>query len=88
MPRPKGTPKTGGRLKGTPNKATRAWKDFVAEVASSPDQQEALRAACLERPELLLKIAEHAVGRPKERVEVSGEFRMIQWPDSQDIAEE
>lgn len=80
--------KTGGRTKGTLNKATRAWKEFVAEVASSTDQQEALRKACLSRPELLLKVAEHAVGKPKETVEVKGEMRMIQWPDGEDIAEE
>lgn len=77
-----------GRKKGVENKTTRAWKDFVTEVASSTDQQEALRAACLERPELLLKVAEHAVGKPKERVEINGEFRMIQWPDNGDVSEE
>jgi hypothetical protein len=77
-----------GRPKGSPNKATRAWKDFVAEVAASTDQQEALRRACLDRPELLLKVAEHAVGKPTERVEVKGEFHMIEWPSGQDIAEE
>lgn len=32
MPRKKGTPKTGGRQKGTPNKATTAVKDCIAEV--------------------------------------------------------
>lgn len=32
MPRKKGTPKTGGRQKGTPNKATAAVKEYLAEV--------------------------------------------------------
>ncbi len=31
--RPKGTPKTGGRKKGTPNKATVKAKDEIAAVA-------------------------------------------------------
>jgi hypothetical protein len=85
MPLPKRGP---GRPKGSQNKATRAWKDFVTEVASSEDQQEALRRACLKQPALLLKVAEHAVGKPTERVEVRGEFKMIQWPDGEDISEE
>lgn len=32
MPRKKGTPKTGGRQKGTPNKSTAAVKNYIAEV--------------------------------------------------------
>lgn len=32
MPRKKGTPKTGGRQKGTPNKAGAAVKTFIADV--------------------------------------------------------
>jgi len=85
MPLPKRGP---GRPKGSQNKATRAWKDFVCSVAESKDQQEALRKACLDRPELLLKVAEHAVGKPTERVEVRGEFKMIEWPGDKDISEE
>ena len=32
MPRKKGTPKTGGRQKGTPNKTTAAVKGFITET--------------------------------------------------------
>ena len=32
MPRKKGLPKTGGRQKGTPNKATAAVKSYIADV--------------------------------------------------------
>ncbi len=32
MPRPPGTPKTGGRTSGTPNKSTRQLKDFLERV--------------------------------------------------------
>lgn len=34
MPRQKGTPKTGGRQKGTPNKTTAAVKNYITEVLS------------------------------------------------------
>ena len=34
MARSKGTPKTGGRQKGTPNKTTAAVKDYIAQVLS------------------------------------------------------
>lgn len=35
MPRKKGTPKTGGRRKGTPNKATAAVKSVIADVLNA-----------------------------------------------------
>jgi hypothetical protein len=36
----------------------------------------------------VLKVAEHAVGKPRQSLEVNdGEFRLIQWPDGEDIAE-
>lgn len=34
MPRTKGTPKTGGRQKGTQNKTTSAVKEYIAQVLS------------------------------------------------------
>jgi hypothetical protein len=52
MSRPKGLPETGGRKRGTPNRATRAWKDFVAELVTDPQAQAKLRRHVLERPEL------------------------------------
>jgi hypothetical protein len=66
----KGRAKTGGRKKGTPNKATRAWKDFVTAIVSDPEQQEALAEAIRQRPELLFKAAEHAVGKPRQEVDL------------------
>jgi hypothetical protein len=40
-------------------------------------------------PEFPFTAAEHAYGRPLQALDVNqGEFRMIQWPYSQDIAEE
>ena len=89
LPTENGKIKRGpGRPKGSLNKATREWKDFVSELARDVNAQERLKEHCLDRPELLLKVAEHAVGKPKERVEISGEFRMIEWPDRDDVSEE
>ena len=73
-------PPNAGRRRGTPNRATRAWKDFVAEVASDPENQERLVDAICQRPELLLKVAEHAVGRPRQTVEVASSERFIWTP--------
>jgi hypothetical protein len=36
MPRPKGTPKTGGRRKGTPNKTTVQARTTAAEIVDDP----------------------------------------------------
>jgi hypothetical protein len=80
MPRQKGHPKTGGRRKGTPNKATRAWKDFVAELVSDPARQEQLAEAIAERPDLMFKAAEHAVGKPRQTLEVASTDRWTWIP--------
>lgn len=32
MPKPKGTPKTGGRKKGTPNKVTASLREWITEL--------------------------------------------------------
>lgn len=37
--RPKGTPKTGGRKKGTPNKTTKAVKTFLTDLIASNKNQ-------------------------------------------------
>jgi len=35
--------KTGGRQRGTPNKATRALKEFLSDLIDRPDVQDAIR---------------------------------------------
>ena len=67
----KGRSKTGGRRQGTPNRATRAWKDFVAELVNDPEWQQRLAEAISEWAELLFNGAEHAVGRPRQ-LELAG----------------
>jgi hypothetical protein len=64
-------PANSGRKRGTPNKATRAWRDFVGELVTDPDNQDTLARAIAERPELLFKAAEHAVGKPRQSLEVT-----------------
>lgn len=39
MSRPKGTPKTGGRVKGTPNKVTGTLKDFLSNLIDDNREQ-------------------------------------------------
>ena len=83
-------PKRGpGRPKGSKNKATVAWKRFVTDLCDDPSIQRSARRAILKgKTELLFRAAEHAHGKPKETVDLKGEFRMIGWPDNEDISEE
>lgn len=43
MPRSKGTPKTGGRQKGTPNKTTAAVKSYITDVINDYMKPQTLR---------------------------------------------
>ena len=77
----KRSPKAG-RKKGTPNKATTAWKDFVRMAVEDPEQQEALLKRMMARPELLFRAAEHAVGKPKETVSMDVDAAIsYKWGD-------
>jgi len=62
----KGRSKTGGRRRGTANKATAEWRELCLGLSQDPAFQDALKKRVLEKPELLLRIAEFAVGKPKE----------------------
>jgi len=64
-------PPDAGRRRGTPNRATRAWKEFVTEVVTNPEKQDLLVDAISLRPEILMKLAEHAVGKPRQSLEVT-----------------
>ena len=48
MSRPKGTPKTGGRKKGTPNKASTDIRTWVAKILDANREEFVLRLAKLE----------------------------------------
>ena len=72
-------PPNAGRRRGTPNRATRAWKDFVAELVTDPVKQDRLAQAISEHPELLFKAAEHAVGRPRQTLEMVSHDVQMTW---------
>jgi hypothetical protein len=76
--------------RGTPNRATRAWKEFADALANDLGAQERLRARVLEQPELLLKIVEHAFGKPRQAVQVGSDSKewAIVLPAGDDVAED
>jgi hypothetical protein len=51
----------------------------VTEVVTNPDNQDRLADAISERPEILLKVAEHAVGRPRQSLEVTSGAASWTW---------
>jgi hypothetical protein len=84
-----GHEKVGGRKKGTPNRATVAWKTFVTELCEDREVQKATRDSIVVKgkTELVFKAAEHAHGKPKETYEVNAVLKMINWPDGEDVGE-
>lgn len=96
MGRPKGTEKTGGRQKGTPNKTTQAAKDAIAIAAAELGGSERLVTWAREAPEN--EKAFWTVIYPKLiPVQVTGEgggpvqfttiYETIQAPDAQNSTE-
>ncbi len=79
--RPKGSPKTGGRKKGTPNKVTTAAREAAALIVDDPTYREKLLAAAQARelpPAVETMLWHYAKGKPKETFDHSGEFR-LRW---------
>lgn len=74
----KGRAKTGGRKKGTPNKTTRAVKDFLLALVNDVDTQEAVQERIRKGDAVaFFRALEHVVGKPKETIDanVTAEFR-------------
>jgi hypothetical protein len=70
--RPKGTPKTGGRKRGTPNKITTEVREAAAEIVDSPAYRRNLIARAESgtlAPALECLLWYFAKGKPKEVVE-------------------
>ena len=72
--RPKGTPKTGGRKRGSPNKVTvevRTWARRVVEDpqvhATTLDLARSGRLA----PAVLIELLHYAYGKPKETTDLN-----------------
>jgi hypothetical protein len=74
--RPKGTPKTGGRSKGTPNKATVEVRTLCQRLIEDPEYQTRFKARLLEGalpPGVEQMVWGYAYGKPKETVELQGD---------------
>lgn len=65
-------PANAGRKKGTPNKVTRDYKEFLAALVNDADVQEGIKAR-IERGDTVgfFRALEHVAGKPVERHEVS-----------------
>ena len=73
--RKKGTPKTGGRTKGTPNKATVEVREAARQLVEDPEYRENLAKrirAGIAAPGMEALLWHYAYGKPKELVEVGG----------------
>jgi hypothetical protein len=54
--RPKGQPKTGGRVAGTPNKMTKALKDMILGALDDAGGQEYLKRQAEENPSAFMTL--------------------------------
>jgi len=72
---PRKRQKTGGRVKGTPNKATVAGREFAEKLVTDPDYLASVeaRAKAGKLPAgVEIMLWHYAHGRPKELLELSG----------------
>jgi hypothetical protein len=76
----KGRAKTGGRRQGTPNRATRAAKDFLADLVNRTDVQEAIRDRILagDTPAFFRALA-HVIGKPREAMDMNVRGDIAHW---------
>lgn len=73
--RPKGTPKTGGRAKGTPNKATVEVREVARRLVEDPEYQDRFKRRLLAgelAPGVEQMLWAYAYGKPKETIELQG----------------
>jgi hypothetical protein len=79
----KGRAKTGGRRKGTPNRATRAVKEFLSEILDRADVQDAIRERILNGDtSAFFKAIEIVHGKPRQALEVNQDVAskvVISW---------
>src|SRR5262245_45232611 len=68
-----------GRKKGTPNRATRAVKEFLAELVDDPEIQAVVRAKIKKGDAItFFRALEHVIGRAKASVEVTPPSGLMQ----------
>jgi len=74
----KGRAKTGGRRRGTPNKATREAKEFLSELVGRADVQEAVLDRILRGDTVaFFRALEQVIGKPRQAVEVNQASRVV-----------
>jgi hypothetical protein len=90
MPRPKGTPKTGGRQKGSPNRVTRAVKEFLTELVDDAKVQQAVRERVLAGETVgFFKALEMVHGKPRQSLHVNeSDSWVIALPPGDDVSDE
>jgi hypothetical protein len=67
-----GRPANAGRRKGTPNRTTRAVREFLAALAEDVAIQDAVRERILAGDAVaFFRAVDHVLGRPKESVDVN-----------------
>lgn len=79
--RPKGLPKTGGRKKGTPNKATVEGREFARSIVDDAAYRERLRARMLSgeaNPAIEQLVWHYAYGKPTESLDVNVKFSLAE----------
>jgi hypothetical protein len=84
--RKKGTPKTGGRKKGTPSKATveakAAWSEIVDDLKYRKTLLTKAREGTL-APGVETMLWYFAKGKPRESLELSGDLALTTMRDAQ-----
>jgi hypothetical protein len=96
--RPKGTPKTGGRKKGTPNKISSALKEAILEAAENagkrlkPDAESGtvayLEQIAIQEPACFCSLLGKVLPMTMTDAEQTGENEIVErhviWPKDQD----
>lgn len=69
----KGQPKRHGRKRGTPNKATTAYKDFLQKLIDDPIVRARMVAQARDgKLDTLLAVGDRVIGRPAVQIEIAG----------------
>jgi hypothetical protein len=85
----KGRVKTGGRRRGTPNRVTRAAKEFLADLVADPDVQDAIRERLLDGDTAaFFKAVEIVHGKPRQSVDMNqSQGWVLTLPPGDDVAD-
>ena len=84
-----GRAKTGGRHRGTPNRVTRAAKEFLADLVADPDVQDAIRERLLAGDTAaFFKAVEIVHSKPRQSVKLNqSQEWVVTLPPGDDVAD-